>query len=366
MTKFSLTLTALLLASGSVLAQQATDAIDPEGPTVAPAELPEGDALSTAIADAVADDAEEEDAEAEAEAQAEAEIAAGVEEEAPETEAPAPGDPWAGLTEAGRAGLAAKDENRVVSADNWMVAAAHPLAVEAGAKVLEAGGSAADAMIAVQVVLGLVEPQSSGLGGGAFLVWYDAESGEMTTLDARETAPMLATPKLFLNDDGTPMGFWDGVVGGLSVGTPGTPALLEEAHRRWGRANWAGLFTDGIRLAEEGFAVSPRLASAIASDLDRLGTFAETADYFMPGGTPLAAGASLQNPAYAEVLRAMAEGGADAFYTGPIAAGIVRAVNDAQNPGVLSMDDLAMYRVIEREPVCVEYRDHEVCGMGPV
>ena len=116
-----------------------------------------------------------------------------------------------------------------------MVAAANPLAVEAGADVLRAGGSAADAMIAVQAVLGLVEPQSSGLGGGAFLVWYDAASGEITTLDGRETAPMAATPTLFQDETGAPLGFFDAVIGGLSVGTPGTPMLLEEAHRRWAR-----------------------------------------------------------------------------------------------------------------------------------
>ena len=133
-----------------------------------------------------------------------------------------------------------------------MVAAANPLAVEAGARVLREGGSAADAMVAVQAVLGLVEPQSSGLGGGAFLVWYDAATGELTTLDGRETAPMAATP-LYFQQDGEPMGFWDAVIGGRSVGTPGTPALMEAAQRRWGKANWAGLFDEAIALAEDGF-----------------------------------------------------------------------------------------------------------------
>ena len=151
------------------------------------------------------------------------------------------------------AALEAKLEGVPVTSENWMIAAANPLAVEAGAKVLRAGGSAADAMVAVQVVLGLVEPQSSGLGGGAFLVWYDAASGQMTTLDGRETAPLAATPTLFQDENGEPLKFFDAVVGGLSVGTPGTPALLEEAHRRWGRASWPGLFADGIRLADEGF-----------------------------------------------------------------------------------------------------------------
>ena len=122
-----------------------------------------------------------------------------------------------------------------------MVAAANPLAVEAGARILRAGGTAADAMVAVQAVLGLVEPQSSGLGGGAFLVWYDGATGELTTLDGRETAPQSITPTLFQDENGEPLGFFDAVVGGLSVGTPGTPALMEEAHRRWGAANWGSL-----------------------------------------------------------------------------------------------------------------------------
>ena len=136
------------------------------------------------------------------------------------------------------AAMAAKAAGQPVESRNWMIAAANPLAVEAGADILRQGGSAADAMVAVQVVLGLVEPQSSGLGGGAFLVWYDAASGELTTLDARETAPLAAAPTLFQDATGVPLEFFDAVVGGLSVGTPGTPALLEESHRRWGRMPW--------------------------------------------------------------------------------------------------------------------------------
>src|SRR6056297_3661685 len=135
---------------------------------------------------------------------------------------------------------ASKDAGRPVEAENWMIAAAHPLAVEAGAKVLRAGGTAADAMVAVQAVLGLVEPQSSGLGGGAFLVWHDGASGEITTLDGRETAPMDATPTLFQDETGQPLEFFDAVVGGRSVGTPGTPALLKATHERWGRAACRG------------------------------------------------------------------------------------------------------------------------------
>ena len=251
-----------------------------------------------------------------------------------------------------------------VTADDWMVAAANPLAAEAGARVLREGGSAADAMVAVQAVLGLVEPQSSGLGGGAFLVWYDAATGELTTLDGRETAPMAATPTAF-QTDGETMGFWDAVIGGLSVGTPGTPLLMEAAHRRWGRANWGGLFDEAIALAEDGFAVSPRLAGAVADGAERLSTQPATAAYFLPGGTPLAEGSTLTNPAYAETLRALAAEGTDAFYAGPVAEGIVAAVRGASQPGLLTMDDLSAYDVVERPAVCAPYRGAEVCGMGP-
>lgn len=270
------------------------------------------------------------------------------------------------LSEAARAAVAAKEAGTPTSAENWMVAAANPLAVEAGAAVLRDGGSAADAMVAVQAVLGLVEPQSSGLGGGAFLVWYDANSGNVTTLDGRETAPLAVTPTLFQTDEGEPMGFWDAVVGGRSVGTPGTPMLMEEAHARWGRADWAGLFENAISLAEDGFTVSERMASSIAGGAERLQTFTRTADYFFPGGKALQAGDTLVNDEYANTLRLIAAHGSDAFYTGPIADDIVATVRTAAgNPGVLSATDLAIYRVIERDPVCVTYRASEVCGMGP-
>ena len=264
------------------------------------------------------------------------------------------------------AALEAKEAGRPVDAENWMIAAANPLAVQAGADILRAGGSAADALVAVQTVLGLVEPQSSGLGGGAFLVWYDGETGELTTLDARETAPLAATPTLFLDQDGKPLEFFDAVVGGRSVGTPGTPALLEELHRRWGRATWPTLLAPAIGLAEDGFEVSPRLAGMIEDDAERLGRFDSTAAYFLPEGAPLQAGTTLKNPDYADTLRQMAAKGAEAFYTGPIAADIVRTVTTAEgNPGVLSALDLALYQVKERAPVCATYRVYEVCGMGP-
>ena len=260
----------------------------------------------------------------------------------------------------------AKAEGRPVVAQDWMVVAAHPLASQAGADVLAAGGTAADAMVAVQAVLGLVEPQSSGLGGGAFLVWYDAASGQVTTLDGRETAPLAATPRLFQDATGEPLKFFEAVVGGRSVGTPGTPALMAQAHLRWGRSDWSGLLDPAIWLAEEGFAVSPRLATLVAGDAERLAVHPDTAAYFLPGGVPLAEGDTLRNPAYADTLHLFAQLGTDGFYTGPVAESIVAAVQGAAgNPGVLDMVDLAIYRVKERAPVCAPYRFWQVCGMGP-
>ncbi len=264
------------------------------------------------------------------------------------------------------AALERKAAGAPVVAQDWMIAAANPLAVKAGADVLAAGGTAADALVAVQVVLGLVEPQSSGLGGGAFLVWYDAASGDITTLDGRETAPLAVTPRLFQDADGEPLKFFDAVVGGRSVGTPGTPALLAEVHSRWGNRDWASLLQPGIELAEDGFTVSPRLAGLVAEDQERLASSGVTAAYFMPEGVPVAAGATLKNPSYAETLRAFAADGASVFYGGPIGKEIVATVQGATgNPGVLAEVDLAIYTVKERPAVCAPYRSFEVCGMGP-
>lgn len=270
------------------------------------------------------------------------------------------------LSEAALDAFQARERGEPVIADNWMVVAANPLAVEAGADILRAGGTAADAMVAVQAVLGLVEPQSSGLGGGAFLVWFDAQTATLTTLDGRETAPLAVTPTLFQDEDGEPLAFFDAVVGGLSVGTPGTPALMEEAHRRWGTANWGSLFNAAIDHAEKGFTVSARLAQLVASDEERLSRFPATAAYFYPGGSALDAGDTLVNEAYGRTLRAIAAQGADAFYTGEIAEGIVATVRNAEgNPGVLSTTDLDLYRVIERPAICAAFKDYDVCGMGP-
>lgn len=254
-----------------------------------------------------------------------------------------------------------------VQAKRQMVVAANPLAAEAGIEVLRAGGNAADALVAVQTVLGLVEPQSSGMGGGAFLVWYDGKSGELTTFDGRETAPAAATPDLFLGKDGKPLEFMDAVVGGRSVGVPGVPRLLETVHRRYGTRPWQSLFEPAIKLADQGFAISPRLAALVANEGEKLDEDPGARAYFFaPDGAPLPAGHLLRNPDYATTLRAVAAEGADAFYKGPIAAKIVETVRShPTNPGLLTLDDMAVYKVKERPAVCAPYRGHEVCGMGP-
>lgn len=246
-----------------------------------------------------------------------------------------------------------------------MVAAAHPLAAEAGLAVLEEGGSAADAAVVVQLVLGLVEPQSSGIGGGAFALYYDAADKQVTAYDGREVAPAAAGPDLFLKD-GQPMAFREAVVGGRSVGVPGVPALLELLHRQHGTLPWPDLFKPAIALAEKGFPISPRLAESIARDQD-LATFPPTRAYFFEAdGSPKAADTLLRNPAYAETLRRMAEGGAEAFYTGPTAEAIVAAVQQANgNPGRITMQDLSGYNAIERRALCATYHGYEVCGAPP-
>ena len=262
--------------------------------------------------------------------------------------------------------LAAKARGEPILAKNWMVAAANPHAATAGARVLKDGGTAADAMVAVQAVLGLVEPQSSGIGGGAFLVWFDATTGKLTTLDGRETAPMAATPQLFQNTNGERLRFWDAVVGGRSVGVPGTPALMEAAHKRWGQKAWSGLFAEAIDLAESGFPVSPRLAALVAGDADRLRQFSDTAAYFFRGGEALVEGSRLTNAEYADVMRQMSTEGAQVIYSGDIAQAIVDTVRGAKsNPGVISLTDLDTYKVKERPAVCTPFRGHQVCGMGP-
>ncbi|MGM0525547.1 MAG: gamma-glutamyltransferase [Pseudomonadota bacterium] len=258
-------------------------------------------------------------------------------------------------------------DKQSVTTERFMVAAANPHAVDAGYKVLKQGGTAIDAAIAVQAMLGLTEPQSSGIGGGAFILYWDQQKQKLYTVDARETAPMAATEELFLDDNGNAPRWIEAVVGGRSVGTPGLLKGLELAHQRWGRSDWAELFTDSIELAEQGFQVSPRLAKLVDMEINPGVTqMPVTKNYFFPDGQPLQAGDLLKNPEYAETLSLIAEQGADAFYHGPIAEKIVSAVqNSAVAPGVLSLSDLANYDAKIRQPVCDDYRQYKVCGMGP-
>ncbi len=260
-----------------------------------------------------------------------------------------------------------RTDHAPVVAQNYMVVSANPLATEAGRAVLAAGGSAADAAVAVQLMLNLTEPQSSGLGGGAFALYWDDSAGALTTFDAREKAPMAAMPEYWLGEDGEPLGFFEAVVGGRSVGVPGTPMLLDVLHQKHGRLPWADLMQPTIERAESGFIVSPRLAASIAAAQERaLDQFDTARAYFFDAaGKPRAAGSVLKNPDFARTLRLMASERSRPFYTGAIAGDLVAAVQTEVNPGILTMADLAGYQVVERDPVCVSYGGRQVCGMGP-
>ncbi len=260
----------------------------------------------------------------------------------------------------------ARADKPVVASRSFMLVAANPLAVDAGYDVLRRGGTAVDAAIAVQLVLNLVEPQSSGVGGGAFMLVYDAKRKRLFAYDGRETAPAAARPERFLDRSGKPLPFFAAAVGGRSVGVPGTVALLAEAHRRHGRLPWPSLFASAIGLAERGFVVSPRLAALIAAERERF-TQQRARDYFFDAaGEPRRAGTVLRNPAFAATLRKIAAGGAAAFYRGDIARDIVDTADSfAPNPGDLAPEDLARYRVRVREPLCLSYRLWKVCAAPP-
>jgi len=245
----------------------------------------------------------------------------------------------------------------------FMVVAANPLAVDAGYGILRRGGTAVDAAIAMQLVLGLVEPQSSGIGGGAFMLVHDAKRNRLVAYDGRETAPAAARPDRFLDANGRPQPFNDAVSGGRSVGVPGVVALLAETHARHGRLPWAQLFGPAIALAERGFAVSPLLHDTLVGERT-LAQARARAYFFDDAGRPRAVGTILKNPAYAATLATIAAGGARAFYEGDIARDIVATVAaPASGGGDLTLADLAGYRVKVREPVCAFYRAHRVCGM---
>jgi gamma-glutamyltranspeptidase/glutathione hydrolase len=266
--------------------------------------------------------------------------------------------------------LAAIDSGSGAAAERrYMVAAANPHAALAGLEMLAAGGHAVDAAIAVQAVLGLVEPQSSGLGGGAFMLTYEAADRRVRAFDGRERAPLSAGPGLFLGPDGEPMKWRDAALSGRSVGAPGVVRMMWIAHRAHGRLAWARLFQPAIRLARAGFAISPRLHRMLGEDpwlAERPGT----RDYFFRaagngGHEPKPAGTMLENEAYAATLEAIAADGPVAFYAGPVARSIVDAVAAASPPGGLALTDLALYEARERDPVCRPYRAFRICGMPP-
>jgi gamma-glutamyltranspeptidase / glutathione hydrolase len=254
---------------------------------------------------------------------------------------------------------------RAAPAPDGMVAAAEPQAVEAGLAMLRAGGSAVDAAVAVQAMLTLVEPQSSGIGGGAFLVAYDAATHAVTTYDGRETAPLSARPDLFLGPDGRPLSDDEAGAGGRAVGVPGALAMLELAHRDHGRLPWARLFQPAIAAAEAGFQVPPRMAHDAVAETRLLEQQPAARDYLLPSGAPVRAGAILHNPALAGTLRQVASGGAAALLQGPIGTAIIEAVRNGPAPGGMAMADLAAYRPVRRDPVCTAYRGVKICGMGP-
>lgn len=249
-----------------------------------------------------------------------------------------------------------------------MVAAADPRAVEAGLEVLRNGGHAVDAAIAVHTVLGLVEPQSSGIGGGAFMVVYDRGTGQATVYDGRETAPSAIDENLFV-EDGEVLGFIDAWQSGKSAGVPGAIALYKTAHEAHGRMDWATNFEAAIDLAETGFVVSPRLASVLANErlrqFVRLDDHPTSAAYFYPEGEPLAEGAIRDNADYAETLRRVATEGIEAFYTGEIPEAIVATLAEDPRPGALSVADIESYEVKVRPPICGPWREYTICSAPP-
>jgi gamma-glutamyltranspeptidase/glutathione hydrolase len=251
-------------------------------------------------------------------------------------------------------------------AQKHMIAAANPYATEAGLEILRQGGSAVDAAIATQMVLTLVEPESSGIGGGAFMLLYDKKSNRVTSFDGRETAPASATPTMFLDANGKPRPHFDAVPGGLSVGVPGDIAMFEMAHKKYGKLAWAKLFTPAIKLSEKGFKVSAKLAAEIR-EFPQMAQMPDFKAYFYhKDGTPVGEGEVLKNPELAKTLRLIAKGGSKAFYSGPIAQAIVDKVNNAPvNRTTMTLADLANYRAVEREPVCGPYRTYKICSMGP-
>lgn len=257
-------------------------------------------------------------------------------------------------------------EQKLVETKEYMVSSANPYASEAGGRILAKGGNAIDAAIAVQMVLTLVEPESSGIGGGAFSLYWDNKNKKLSSYDGREKAPLEANGKLF-QEKGHNMDWWEALAGGRAVGTPGVLAMLEKIHKQHGKLQWADLFVDAITLSEQGFEISPKLAYSIQHKTNpALGRYEATWNYFFPEGKPIAAGVIKKNPELAMTFRRIALLGTKGFYKGQIAIDIVNAVRGAKdNPGLLSLKDLAQYEAIERPPVCSTYKAYKICGMGP-
>ncbi|MCF2858786.1 gamma-glutamyltransferase [Pseudoalteromonas sp. SMS1] len=251
--------------------------------------------------------------------------------------------------------------------EKYMVVAANPHASKAGQLMLQQGGHAIDAAIAAQLVLTLVEPQSSGIGGGAFILHYDKGNEYLTTFDGRETAPKKATHKLFLDKEGKPVRWLEAVVGGRSVGVPGIIHAMKQAHDKYGKLKWRELFKPAIALSEKGFAVSPRLHMLLKKEFNPgLTKLSPAKEYFYPEGKALAVGTIVKNPELAKIYKEIAEYGPKAFYEGKYAEDMVRAVQKSEiAPGYLSMDDLAHYQSKERAPVCTSYHEYKVCSMAP-
>jgi len=259
-----------------------------------------------------------------------------------------------------------RSERQQVQARTFMVATANAHATQAAYRIIKQGGNAVDAAIAATMVLTLVEPQSSGLGGGCFILYWDRAHNQLHSYDGRETAPAAVDEKLFL-EQGQPLAFQDAVAGGRAVGVPGQVKSLALLHQQHGRLPWKALFDEAIRLAENGFKVSPRLADLLRNQVFRakLQRNATARRYFYPRGKPLAAGTLLKNPELARTLRLLARSGSDGFYRGDLAQNLVTAVRRDPHPGRLQLTDLEQYQAKERPPVCAAYRQFRVCGMGP-
>ncbi len=256
---------------------------------------------------------------------------------------------------------------QLATARRHMIVAANPHAAEAGLAILRAGGTATDAAIAAQLVLNLVEPQSSGIGGGGFLIHWNSAGKRLTSYDGRETAPRKIQPNVFMTAEGKPRGFWSVVNSGESVGVPGLVAMLARAHERHGKIAWRDLFQPAIALAEHGFPVSKRLNGLLRERGPEHFAPDARAYFFDQSGKPRAVGEKLANPAYARVLRRIADEGPIALYRGPVAQAIVGAVTSGAHgrAGSITADDLAEYAAIERPVVCGAYRRYRICGMGP-